>query len=67
VNTQDISRLVLLLKELIPDYNPGSQLLKIALAAEPTHKPGAATIQMPAGQAEGPVPVKKLASASRMN
>ena len=66
VNTQDISRLVLLLKELIPDYNPGSQLLKIALAAEPVHKPGAA-IPMPTGQADGPVPVKKLASASRMN
>jgi FlaA1/EpsC-like NDP-sugar epimerase len=68
VNTQDIARLVLLLKDLIPDYNPGSQLLKIALTAEPTHKPAPSKHQIPAGQAEGPVPVvKKLASATRMN
>ena len=30
---QDIGRLILLLKELIADYNPGSQLLKTALAS----------------------------------
>jgi FlaA1/EpsC-like NDP-sugar epimerase len=30
---KDVARLVLFLKELIPDYNPGSQLLKSAMAA----------------------------------
>jgi FlaA1/EpsC-like NDP-sugar epimerase len=30
---KDVARLVLFLKELIPDYNPGSQLLKLAMAA----------------------------------
>lgn len=67
VNAQDIGRLVLLLKELIPDYNPGSQLLKVALSTEPTHKPGLTKVQLPTSQTDGPVPVKKLASASRMN
>jgi FlaA1/EpsC-like NDP-sugar epimerase len=67
VNAQDIARLVLLLKELIPDYNPGSQLLKVALSAEPAAKSAPSTIQMPAAQADGPVPIKKLASATRMN
>jgi FlaA1/EpsC-like NDP-sugar epimerase len=67
VNAQDVPALVLLLKELIPDYNPGSELLKIALSAEPSHKSGPTKMQIPAGQNEGPVPVKKLASATRMN
>jgi FlaA1/EpsC-like NDP-sugar epimerase len=68
VSTGDIARLVLLLKELIPDYNPGSQLLKVALSAEPIHKPMPGTkLQMPATQGEGPVPVKKIASVTRMN
>jgi FlaA1/EpsC-like NDP-sugar epimerase len=34
---KDVARLVLFLKELIPDYNPGSQLLKLAMAATVTH------------------------------
>jgi FlaA1/EpsC-like NDP-sugar epimerase len=38
VDQQDIGRLVLLLKELIPDYNPGAQLLKLALS-EPRRDP----------------------------
>jgi FlaA1/EpsC-like NDP-sugar epimerase len=67
VSAQDIARLVLLLKELIPDYNPGSELLKIALSAEPTHKSGPAKLQIASSQAEGPVAVKKVASATRMN
>lgn len=33
VERKDVPRLVLLLKELIPDYNPGSQLLELALTA----------------------------------
>ena len=35
VDEQDVTRLVLLLKDLIPDYNPGAQLLKLALSAAP--------------------------------
>jgi FlaA1/EpsC-like NDP-sugar epimerase len=33
---RDVARLVLYLKELIPDYNPGSPLLKLALSAPAT-------------------------------
>ncbi|MDR3724544.1 MAG: nucleoside-diphosphate sugar epimerase/dehydratase [Terracidiphilus sp.] len=32
---QDVANLVLLLKELIPDYNPGTELLKAALSIKP--------------------------------
>jgi len=32
---KDVARLVLYLKELIPDYNPGSPLLKLAMSATP--------------------------------
>ena len=35
VEAQDVGRLVLVLKELIPDYNPGTQLLKLALYSTP--------------------------------
>ena len=45
-NSKDVARLVLYLKELIPDYNPGSPLLKLALSA--------ATAQAPIGEAESP-------------
>jgi hypothetical protein len=34
---QDIANLVLLLKELIPDYNPGAELLKAALSTKTDH------------------------------
>jgi FlaA1/EpsC-like NDP-sugar epimerase len=34
---QDIGRLLLLMKELILDYNPGSQLLRAALSVPPGH------------------------------
>jgi len=34
-NEQDVGRLLLLLKELILDYNPGSQLLRAALSVQP--------------------------------
>jgi FlaA1/EpsC-like NDP-sugar epimerase len=36
-NEQDIGRLLLLLKDLIPNYNPSSQLLRSALAAPSKH------------------------------
>ena len=35
VEGHDIANLVLLLKELIPDYNPGGELLKSALSVKP--------------------------------
>jgi FlaA1/EpsC-like NDP-sugar epimerase len=35
VEGQDVANLVLLLKELVPDYNPGTELLKNALAIKP--------------------------------
>ncbi len=35
VHEQDVARLVLLLKDLIPDYNPDAQLLKLALSSTP--------------------------------
>jgi FlaA1/EpsC-like NDP-sugar epimerase len=35
---QDIASLVLLLKELIPDYNPGAELLKAALSIKTGHE-----------------------------
>jgi FlaA1/EpsC-like NDP-sugar epimerase len=34
INDQDATRLVLLLKEIIPDYNPSSNLLKAATSAQ---------------------------------
>jgi hypothetical protein len=34
---QDIANLVLLFKELIPDYNPGAELLKAALLIKKDH------------------------------
>ena len=37
VERQDFVHLVLTLKELIPDYNPGSELLKTALSSKPNH------------------------------
>src|SRR6202453_3726623 len=33
IDRKDVGSLVMLLKELIPDYNPGAQLLKLALSA----------------------------------
>jgi FlaA1/EpsC-like NDP-sugar epimerase len=36
---KDVARLVLYLKELIPDYNPGSPLLKLALSATAAQTP----------------------------
>jgi FlaA1/EpsC-like NDP-sugar epimerase len=46
---QDVANLVLTLKELIPDYNPGSELLKTALSTKPNHVGLAVVLkQMPA-------------------
>ncbi len=35
VERQDVAGLLLILKELIPDYNPGAELLKAALSSRP--------------------------------
>jgi FlaA1/EpsC-like NDP-sugar epimerase len=35
VEGHDVANLVLMLKELVPDYNPGSELLKTALSIKP--------------------------------
>ena len=37
VEEQDMANLVLLLKELVPDYNPGAEVLKAALFVEPNN------------------------------
>jgi FlaA1/EpsC-like NDP-sugar epimerase len=50
---RDVARLVLYLKELIPDYNPGSQLLKLAMAATAPHAVGALANQAAAAPADG--------------
>jgi len=46
---QDVASLVLTLKELIPDYNPGSAVLKAALSGKQSHPPMSVVLrQMPA-------------------
>jgi FlaA1/EpsC-like NDP-sugar epimerase len=37
VNERDLSRLILLLKELIPEYNPGAELLRAAFSGDTGH------------------------------
>jgi FlaA1/EpsC-like NDP-sugar epimerase len=65
IERRDAGRLVLLLKELIPDYNPGSQLLKVALAIE-SNDAEAIEIQVGAGQVKSPG-LAKGASAAELN
>ena len=48
---QDVANLVLLLKELVPDYNPGTELLKTALSIKP-YDAGPDKIPVHSGQAE---------------
>ena len=67
VNSRDIAKLVLLLKELIPDYNPGSELLKAALSDEHAAKSVASKPHLSTGQVEATLQVKKIASITRMN
>ncbi len=63
IDRKDVGRLVLLLKELIPDYNPGAQLLKLAISAAPRPVLPAKITQASAAKAEGP----RLISASLVN
>ncbi len=65
VEGQDVANLVLLLKELVPDYNPGTELLKTALSIKP-YNAGPAKSQIPGGQAES-VPAANFAQATRAN
>jgi FlaA1/EpsC-like NDP-sugar epimerase len=67
VEVQDVAGLVLLLKELIPDYNPGSKMLKAALLTQPSHVyPKPVKAQGAYGQVENALSAS-LASATRIN
>jgi len=65
VEGQDVANLVLLLKELIPDYNPGAELLKTALAIKPFNA-GPSKIPVRSEQAT-PQVAAKLTSATLVN
>jgi FlaA1/EpsC-like NDP-sugar epimerase len=65
VNARDALRIVLLLKELIPDYTPGSKLLKAAVSTQPSYTE-AAFAQMPSGHADS-VFSADLVPAARLN
>jgi FlaA1/EpsC-like NDP-sugar epimerase len=51
---KDVARLVLCLKELIPDYNPGSQLLKLAMTATEIQDLGLTPNHTATAKIEGP-------------
>jgi hypothetical protein len=56
-----------MLKDLIPDYNPGSQLLKVALSGGVVHGNSNRPVAIPiAAPGEGPAPVQ-LAPAAQMS
>jgi FlaA1/EpsC-like NDP-sugar epimerase len=65
VEGQDIASLVLLLKELVPDYNPGTELLRTALSVKP-HTAGPEKIPVQRAQTENPS-LAKRASATLLN
>ena len=65
VEGQDIASLVLMLKELVPDYNPGTDLLKTALSIKPFNA-GPDKIPAPNEHNEAPV-VAKLTPAALLN
>jgi FlaA1/EpsC-like NDP-sugar epimerase len=51
VEEQDVNSLLLILKEMVPGYNPGTKIQKAAMSGQPIHvKPG--TIQVPSGKTE---------------
>lgn len=62
---QDIASLVLLLKELIPDYNPGAELLRAALSIKPCD-PGLDMIPARREQTDAPL-AAKLTPAALVN
>jgi len=65
VEGQDIASLVLLLKELVPDYNPGTELLRTALSIKP-YNPGPEKIPVQRAQTEDSV-LTHLNSATLLN
>jgi len=65
IKAQDVGLLLLLLKELIPDYNPGSQLLHAALSTPLSH-PDPIARATPRKSAETSLPVE-LIPAARLN
>ncbi|MGD0737174.1 MAG: nucleoside-diphosphate sugar epimerase/dehydratase [Terracidiphilus sp.] len=65
VEGHDVASLVLLLKELVPDYNPGTELLKTALSIKP-YNAVPDKLSVPRGQAEAPA-VAKLTPATLLN
>jgi FlaA1/EpsC-like NDP-sugar epimerase len=62
VEGQDIANLVLLLKDLIPDYNPGTELLKTALSIKP-YNAGPDKIPVRREQIETPAGAKRTPAA----
>jgi FlaA1/EpsC-like NDP-sugar epimerase len=65
VEGRDIAMLVLLLKELVPDYNPGTELLKAALSIKP-YNAGPDKIPVHRADSEAPA-VTKLNPAALLN
>jgi FlaA1/EpsC-like NDP-sugar epimerase len=65
VEGQDVANLVLLLKELVPDYNPGTELLKTALSVKPYN---AGPVKIPVYREQTDTPdVAKLTPATLLN
>jgi FlaA1/EpsC-like NDP-sugar epimerase len=65
VEEQDVASLLLMLRELVPGYSPGSRIQKAAMPVQPVHvKPG--TIQVASGQVES-VLSASLAPLTRVN
>jgi len=58
IEAQDVASLVLLLKELVPDYNPGTGLLRSALSIKP-YNAGLDKMPVSREQAESPAGVKR--------
>jgi FlaA1/EpsC-like NDP-sugar epimerase len=59
---KDVGRLVLYLKELIPDYNPGSPLLKLAMSTTATQGPLAKPSHPATATNEWPQPLGRPAN-----
>jgi hypothetical protein len=64
VSERDTLRIVRLLKELIPDYTPGSKLMKSVVAIESNHPES--RVQVLTGQSEGDLSAN-IAASPRMH
>jgi FlaA1/EpsC-like NDP-sugar epimerase len=65
VEEQDVNSLLLILKEMVPGYNPGTKIQNAAMSGQPVYvKPG--TIQVPSGKVES-VLSASLTTLSRVN